>query len=84
MKNKSPNICALGNSQGDGNSQDRYPNQYQNRQVQGRYQGDNQRSSPNRYNNEGNGWNQGSRCGRKNLDVVATTAKLSKQPAQTE
>ncbi len=36
-------------------SQDRYPNQYQNRQVQGRYQGGNQRNSPNSYNNEVNG-----------------------------
>ncbi len=48
-------------------SQDRYPNQYQNVQVQGHYQGSNQRTSTNRYNNEGNGWNQGSQCGRKNL-----------------
>ncbi len=47
-------------------SQDHYPNQYQNRQVQGHYQGGNQRNSPNSYNNEGNGWNQWSQHGRKN------------------
>ncbi len=36
-------------------SQDLYLNQYQNRQVQGCYQGGNQRYSPNIYTNEGNG-----------------------------
>ncbi len=47
-------------------SQDRYPNQYQNRQFEGRYQGDNRRNNPNNYNNDGNGWNQGSQRSRKN------------------
>ncbi len=36
-------------------SQDHYPNPNHNRQGQGRFQGGNQESNTNRYNNEGNG-----------------------------
>ncbi len=46
-------------------SQHHYPNQYQNRPFQDCYHGGNHRNSPNYYNNNGYGWNQGSQHGRK-------------------
>ncbi len=46
-------------------SQDRYPNQHQNRPFPNRYKGGNYSSRPNNNNNNGYDWNQGSQPVRK-------------------
>ncbi len=46
-------------------SQDRYPNQHQNRPFQDRYQGGNHRNRPNNYNSNGYDWKQGSQMSKK-------------------
>ncbi len=60
--------------------QDCYPNQNHSRQGQGRYQGGNQGSNPNRYNNEGNG---GSQLGRKGQNRQPQQNHSSNQPKLT-
>ncbi len=60
----------------------RYPTPPQNWHSPSCHQGGNREDNPNRYNNQGNGWNQSSQGGKKGQNMRLQQSYTSNQPRQ--